>query len=67
MGLHSTQTLGPILDGLMRHTPDALGFIQTATEEGVGAAVQQRDQAFGDYSAGGVQRRPDPEHVISPE
>ena len=25
MGLGSTQTLGPILDGLMRNTPDALG------------------------------------------
>lgn len=67
MGLHSTQTLGPILDGLMRNTPDALGFIQRATEEGVGAAVRRRDQAFGDYSAAGVQQRPDPEHVISPE
>jgi enoyl-CoA hydratase len=27
MGLHSTQPLGPILDGLMRNTPDAHGFI----------------------------------------
>ena len=25
MGLSSTQTLGPILDGLMRNTPDAHG------------------------------------------
>ena len=25
MGLASTQTLGPILDGLMRNTPDAEG------------------------------------------
>ena len=30
MGLSSTQTLGGILDGLMRNTPEALGFIQTA-------------------------------------
>ena len=28
MGLHSTQTLGPILDGLMRNTPDAHAFIE---------------------------------------
>ena len=64
MGLHSTQTLGPILDGLMRNTPDALAFIQTAADEGVGAAVRQRDQAFGDYSAADAQRRPDPDHII---
>jgi enoyl-CoA hydratase/carnithine racemase len=35
MGLHSTQTLGPILDGLMRNTPDAHAFIDKATKEGI--------------------------------
>ena len=30
MGLASTQTLGPILDGLMRNTPDARAFIDRA-------------------------------------
>jgi enoyl-CoA hydratase len=64
MGLHSTQTLGPILDGLMRNTPDALAFIQKAGEDGVGAAIRQRDEAFGDYSAAGPDRRPDPDNVI---
>jgi enoyl-CoA hydratase len=34
MGLHSTQTLGPILDGLMRNTPDAHAFIERATRDG---------------------------------
>ena len=34
MGLASTQTLGGILDGLMRNTPDALEFIDTASEPG---------------------------------
>ncbi len=29
-GAASTQTLGPILDGLMRNTPDALRFIERA-------------------------------------
>jgi enoyl-CoA hydratase len=67
MGLQATQTLGPILDGLMRNTPDALGFIQTATEEGVGAAVRQRDEAFSDYSTAGPDGRPNPEHVIRVE
>ena len=39
MGLAPTQTLGPILDGLMRNTPDAKRFIDLAAEQGVGAAV----------------------------
>src|SRR5262249_23731608 len=30
MGLASTRTLGVILDGLMRNTPDALQFVETA-------------------------------------
>ena len=34
MGLASTQTLGGILDGLMRNTPDALDFIKTAADQG---------------------------------
>ena len=33
MGLASTQTLGPILDGLMRNTPEARSFIKTAERE----------------------------------
>ena len=50
MGLASTQTLGPILDGLMRNTPDAQRFIELAEREGVRAAVAERDGPFGDYS-----------------
>jgi enoyl-CoA hydratase len=66
MGLGATQTLGPILDGLMRNTPDALKFIEQAGQAGVGAAIRQRDQRFGDYSAAGPNNRPNPEHVIEP-
>jgi enoyl-CoA hydratase len=33
MGLASTQTLGPILDGLMRNTPDANRFIELAERD----------------------------------
>jgi len=66
MGLSSTQTLGPILDGLMRNTPDALGFIAGAERDGVRAAVAQRDGPFGDYSQAPPERRPDPSHVIEP-
>jgi enoyl-CoA hydratase len=64
MGLGSTQLLGPILDGLMRNTPDARRFIDRASTDGVSAAVQARDRPFGDYSAGGPAQRPDPGNVI---
>jgi enoyl-CoA hydratase len=66
MGLASTQTLGPILDGLMRNTPDALRFVETAEKEGVGAAVERRDGPFGDYSQAPAAEKPDPGNVIEP-
>jgi enoyl-CoA hydratase len=66
MGLASTQTLGPILDGLMRNTPDAAEFIALAESEGVGAAVARRDGPFGDYSQAPAGEQPDPAHVIEP-
>jgi enoyl-CoA hydratase len=66
MGLHAIQTLGPILDGLMRNTPAGLAFVETARAAGVRAATTQRDAPFGDYSAAGGERRPDPAHVINP-
>ena len=66
MGLASTQTLGPILDGLMRNTPDALRFIERAQAEGVGAVVAERDGPFGDYSQASPEDQPDPRHVIEP-
>ena len=66
MGVASTQTLGPILDGLMRNTPDALRFIETAATEGVRAVVEARDSRFGDYSQAPEDLRPDPSHVIVP-
>jgi enoyl-CoA hydratase len=66
MGLASTQTLGPILDGLMRNTPDALRFIELAEREGVPAAVAERDRAFGDYSQAPPGDKPDPGNVIEP-
>ena len=66
MGVAATQTLGPILDGLMRNTPEALRFIATAEREGVRAAVAERDGPFGDYSQAPPQLRPDPANVIVP-
>jgi enoyl-CoA hydratase len=66
MGLGSTQTLGPILDGLMRNTPDAERFIERAARDGVSAAVAERDGPFGDYSQAPEAGKPDPRHVIVP-
>ena len=64
MGLAATQTLGPILDGLMRNTPDAKEFIELARAQGVKAAVERRDGPFGDYSQAPKDQQPDPRHVI---
>jgi len=64
MGLASTQALGPILDGLMRNTPEALAFIELAERDGVRAAITRRDSAFGDYSQAPQDEQPNPAHVI---
>ncbi|MBS3941932.1 MAG: crotonase/enoyl-CoA hydratase family protein [Actinobacteria bacterium] len=66
MGLASTQALGPILDGLMRNTPDALAFIERAQRDGVGAVIAERDGPFGDYSQAPADEQPDPNNVIEP-
>ena len=46
MGLRATQTLGPILDGLMRNTPDAPGLHRQATRDGVSAATEDGTLLF---------------------
>jgi len=66
MGLGSTQLLGPVLDGLMRNTPDAREFIALAEREGVGAAIARRDERFGDYSRAPRERQPNRENVVEP-
>jgi enoyl-CoA hydratase len=66
MGIASTQVLGPILDGLMRNTPDAKRFIGLAEQEGVPAVVAERDAVFGDYSQAPREDQPDPRNVIEP-
>jgi len=66
MGLASTQSLGPILDGLMRNTPDAKRFVELAEREGVGSVVEERDGLFGDYSQAPAAEKPDPRNVIDP-
>jgi enoyl-CoA hydratase len=66
MGLAATQRLGPILDGLMRNTPDAKRFIELAERDGVSAVAAERDRDFADYSQGPRDQQPDPAHVIEP-
>lgn len=58
MGLQSTQTLGPILDGIMRNTPEGRDFVRVAKAEGVKGAVTKRDGPFADYSQGPREDQP---------
>jgi enoyl-CoA hydratase len=67
MGLHATQVLGPILDGLMRNTPDAKRFIDLAATSGVRAAITERDAPFRDYSQAPRGDQPNPAHIIAAE
>ena len=58
MGLQSTQTLGPILDGVMRNTPEGRAFVRDARDHGVHHAVAERDAPWGDYSQAPPDQRP---------
>lgn len=64
MGLHSTQLLGPILDGLMRNTGAGSEFLEVARSQGVKEAVTRRDGPWGDYSAAPKDEQPDPDNII---
>jgi enoyl-CoA hydratase len=48
-GLHATQVLGTVFDGITRHTEEGYAFQQRAAEQGFRAAVRERDEPFGDY------------------
>jgi enoyl-CoA hydratase len=50
-GLHGTQILGTVLDGITRHTPEGYAFQQRAAEAGFKQAVRERDEPFGDFGA----------------
>jgi enoyl-CoA hydratase len=58
MGVQSTQTLAPILDGAMRNTREGRAFVHLAMSESVKAAVTRRDGPFGDYSRAPTQEQP---------
>jgi enoyl-CoA hydratase len=48
-GLHATQLIGTVFDGIARHTKEGYAFQHLAAREGFKAAVRGRDQPFGDY------------------
>jgi enoyl-CoA hydratase len=45
-GLHATQVLGTVFDGIARHTPEGYAFQQRAAEAGFKQAVRERDEPF---------------------
>ena len=49
-GLHASQVLGTIFDGIARHTPEGYAFQQRAREAGFRTAVFERDRPFGEGS-----------------
>ena len=48
-GLHTTQLVGTVFDGITRHTKEGYAFQQRAMEAGFKQAVRERDEPFGDF------------------
>ena len=49
-GLHATQLIGTVFDGITRHTQEGYAFQQRARPRaGFRQAVRERDEPFGDY------------------
>jgi enoyl-CoA hydratase len=46
-GLHATQALGTVFDGVARHTPEGYAFARRAAEAGFKQAVRERDEPYG--------------------
>ena len=51
MGLRTTQLLGPLFDGVTRHTEEAYRWAESIQTKGFGAAIAERDAPHGDYGA----------------
>jgi enoyl-CoA hydratase len=47
-GLHATQLIGTLFDGIARHTEEGYAFQGMAARDGFRAAVRARDEPFGD-------------------
>lgn len=50
-GLHSTQILGTLFDGIARHTEEGHRFVARAAATGFKEAVRERDEPFGDFGS----------------
>ena len=50
-GLHATQLIGTVFDGITRHTAEGYAFQQRAAEAGFKQAVRERDEPYGDFGA----------------
>lgn len=48
-GLHTTQIMGTVFDGIARHTKEGYAFQERAAEAGFKQAVRERDEPFGDF------------------
>ncbi len=48
-GLHATQLIGTVFDGIARHTEEGHRFAARAVEAGFKQAVRERDAPFGDF------------------
>jgi enoyl-CoA hydratase len=48
-GLHATQLIGTVFDGIARHTPEGYAFQRRAAEAGFRQAVRERDEPFEDW------------------
>jgi enoyl-CoA hydratase len=48
-GLHTTQLIGTVFDGITRHTKEGYAFQQRAMQAGFKEAVRDRDEPFGDF------------------
>jgi enoyl-CoA hydratase len=48
-GLHTTQLVGTVFDGITRHTAEGYQFQRRAMEAGFKQAVRERDEPFGDF------------------
>ncbi len=48
-GLHTTQVVGTVFDGIARHTKEGYAFQQRAMQAGFKEAVRERDEPFGDF------------------
>jgi enoyl-CoA hydratase len=47
-GLHASQVLGTVFDGVARHTAEGYAFQERAAAQGFREAVRERDEPFGD-------------------